>query len=386
MIINGKQFDDWVESDIEAILNQDTYRENDYIDYKETFTILDCTDKEVKKKKQNEFRHDICSFANGEGGYLIFGIKEENGIPDRIMGICIDDSNIDRFELDRRNELSSILPLVPMVTFKFIHLKSEKYVVVIQIKKGHYGPYLYVENEGINKFFLRRGNRKQPMSYAEIRNSFIKSGRLADAIREFRKKKIEEYREIMGDSSYVLLQVVPETFTDTETFINFYDLLLEQKISFISNFQGLCCGHAVPNVDGVCYPNYDYDTGEYFQAYDSGIVEVYLKLTPIVNNGEEWINSRSIVQKITCLLYGTQQMYNQLEKNVRGYFAINVIGCKGMCSDYDFESDYKGIVDRNEILTMPIEIKDISNRDMIVNAVTQSEIILANALSKKRRK
>lgn len=80
MIINGKQFDDWIESDIEAILQQDTYRENDHIDYKETFAILDCTDKAVKKKKQDEFRHDICSFANGEGGYLIFGIKENKVI------------------------------------------------------------------------------------------------------------------------------------------------------------------------------------------------------------------------------------------------------------------------------------------------------------------
>lgn len=384
MIINGKQFDDWIESDIEAILQQDTYRENDHIDYKETFAILDCIDKAAKKKKQDEFRHDICSFANGEGGFLILGIKEENGIPDRITGISINDSNIDRFELDRRNELSSILPLVPMVMFKFIRLKSEKYVVVVQIKKGHYGPYLCLENEGIYKFFIRRGNRKQPMSYTEIKNSFIQSGRFADAIKEFRKKKVEEYKEIMGDSSYALLQVIPETFTDTETYINLYDLLLERKVSFTSAFQGLCFGHAVPNVDGVCYPNYDYDKGVFFQAYDSGIVEVYLKLTPIVRNDEEWINSYSIVQKITCLLHGIHYMYNQLERNVRGYFATSIIGCKGMWSDYDFGSDYKGIVDRNEILTMPIEIKDISNKDMIVNAVTQSEIILANALSKHR--
>ena len=115
-------------------------------------------------------------------------------------------------------------------------------------------------------------------------------------------------------------------------------------------------------------------------------MEVYLKLTPVIRNEEEWINSHSIVEKITCLLHGIQHLYNQLERNVRGYFSISVIGCRGLWSDYDFGTDYKGIVDRNEILTMPIEIKDISDKDMIVKAVTQAEVILANALSKHRRK
>lgn len=384
MIINNKQFDDWIESDIEAILQQDTYRENDHIDYKETFAMLDCPDKVIKKKKQDEFRHDVCSLSNGEGGYLIFGIKEENGIPIRITGISIIDNNIDRFELDRRNELSSILPVVPVITFKFVRLYSGKYIVIVQIKKGHFGPYLCMENEGLYKFFIRKGNRKQPMSYTEIKNSFIQSGMLADAIKEFRKKKVEEYKETMGDSSYALLQVIPETFIDSETYINLYDLFLERKLSFTSVFPGLCFGHAIPNVDGVCYPNYNYENGVFFQAYDNGIVEVYLKLIPTMINGEEWINSSTIVQKITCLLHGVQYMYNHLERNVRGYFTVCIIGCKGMWSDHDFESDYMGIVDRNEILTMPIEIKDISNKDIIVNTVTQSEIILANALSKHR--
>lgn len=50
MIINGKLFDDWIESDIAAILQQNTYRENDHIDYKETFAILDCTESCKKEK------------------------------------------------------------------------------------------------------------------------------------------------------------------------------------------------------------------------------------------------------------------------------------------------------------------------------------------------
>lgn len=145
MKINNKEFKDWTEGDLQEIVENDAFRENDYLDYKQTFAVLECQDKESKRKKQNEFRHDICSFANAEGGYLIVGVMEEKGIPLVIDGIAI--SNIDKFELDRRNELSGILPVVPKVDFSFIKLLNGNYVVVIKIYRGVYKPYLYRENE-----------------------------------------------------------------------------------------------------------------------------------------------------------------------------------------------------------------------------------------------
>lgn len=75
--INSKEFMDWTEEDLHEIIENDAYRENEYIDYKETFAVLDCKDKDSKRRKQNEFRHDICSFANADGGYLVLGIHEE---------------------------------------------------------------------------------------------------------------------------------------------------------------------------------------------------------------------------------------------------------------------------------------------------------------------
>ena len=187
MILNGKDYKNWSEDDISVIVDNDAYKENEFIDYKENFAVLECSDKAQKKKKQDEFRHDVCSFANANGGYLIFGIKEDAGVPKDILGVAID--NIDRFELDRRNELFGIMPIVPSVDFSFIHLKNERYVVIIKILKGSHKPYIYVENEGVFKFFIRRGNRKQAMSYMEISSNFLHSSLLTDEIKKFRKEK-----------------------------------------------------------------------------------------------------------------------------------------------------------------------------------------------------
>lgn len=61
-------------------------------------------------------------------------MRETAGIPTEIAGIVID--NTDRFELDRRNELSGILPVVPNVGFAFVLVGANRYVVVIDYSKA----------------------------------------------------------------------------------------------------------------------------------------------------------------------------------------------------------------------------------------------------------
>ena len=62
--INLKGYKDWSKEDLEAILDNESYKESEYIDYKENFAVLECQDKRQRKEKQDEFRHDVCSFAN----------------------------------------------------------------------------------------------------------------------------------------------------------------------------------------------------------------------------------------------------------------------------------------------------------------------------------
>ena len=118
MKINNKEFGEWTAGDLQVLLSNDAYRENNFIDYKVNFAPL--INKSNKKEKQAEFRNDVCSFANADGGYIFYGIGETSGAASILTGISI--PNIDRFELDRRNELQSIRPIVPEVAFSFISL------------------------------------------------------------------------------------------------------------------------------------------------------------------------------------------------------------------------------------------------------------------------
>ena len=50
MKINNKEFGEWTADDLQVLLSNDTYRENNFIDYKVNFAPL--IDKSNKKEKQ----------------------------------------------------------------------------------------------------------------------------------------------------------------------------------------------------------------------------------------------------------------------------------------------------------------------------------------------
>ena len=99
--INGRSFLDCNEDDLMILIDDPDFRENEYIDYKVNFSFLEVSDKQEKNKKQLVFKIDICSFANAEGGYLIYGIRDEAGCAAEIVGIDIPNDDTDKFELER---------------------------------------------------------------------------------------------------------------------------------------------------------------------------------------------------------------------------------------------------------------------------------------------
>ena len=86
-----------------------------------------CSCKAEKKDPKAEFRRDVCAFANSDGGYLVYGISEKNGIPEKITGITIPNNNPDNFELQLNNTLCYLLGCCRLSTpFRAFHKHSSK--------------------------------------------------------------------------------------------------------------------------------------------------------------------------------------------------------------------------------------------------------------------
>lgn len=383
MKINNKEFREWTADDLQVLLNNDAYRENNFIDYKVNFAPL--IDKDKKREKQAEFRNDVCSFANADGGYIFFGIGESSGAASILAGISI--SNIDRFELDRRNELQAIRPTVPEVDFSFIPIQDGKYVVVLYIQRGLYKPYITEEPEGQFHFYIRHGNKKQAMSYTEIRNGFLNAAMLSEDIKSFRKERLEEHITEMK-KPFALVQVIPATFRSD--YVPMYDMYREGKLDFDNLFNGMIRDRAVPNVDGVYFPDYSkLRDFEKLQIFNNGTVELKIDFEIREQNSksqqlktERYLIIFDFVEELKNLIYGTSTMYRKLGRSTAMYVCVTIVGCKDLwnytANAYGANTPTK--VDRNQIVCMPIEIRNIQDdqqvREGIENCIRMTKYSL----------
>lgn len=383
MKINNKEFGEWTADDLQVLLNNDAYRENNFIDYKVNFAPL--VDKCSKREKQAEFRNDVCSFANADGGYIFYGIGESSGAASILAGISI--PNIDRFELDRRNELQAIRPTVPEVDFSFIPIQDGKYVVVLYIQRGLYKPYITEEPEGQFHFYIRHGNKKQAMSYTEIRNGFLNAAMLSEDIKSFRKERLEEHITEMK-KPFALVQVIPATFRSD--YVPMYDMYREGKLDFDNLFNGMIRDRAVPNVDGVYFPDYSkLRDFEKLQIFNNGTVELKIDFEIREQNSksqqlktERYLIIFDFVEELKNLIYGTSTMYRKLGRSTAMYVCVTIVGCKDLwnytANAYGANTPTK--VDRNQIVCMTIEIRNIQDdqqvREGIENCIRMTKYSL----------
>lgn len=389
MILNGKTFDKWTKEDIEVIMDNPDYRENEFIDYKSCFSFLEITDKEKLQKKKNEFRHDICSFANAEGGYIFFGIKENEGIPSQINGIKID--NTDKFELDRRNEINKISPVMPSVVFRFVEYEQSNYLVILKINKGFHIPYVCREDEDKYRFFVRKGNGKRAVSYNELRTMFNQSNSLSAELKTFRLNRIDEILDKVENQQnkyFAIIHIVPALFLESSTYVSPFLLQKEKRVNYPNIFKNCCYGNSIPNVDGLSFPNYEYDNGIALQIFNNNVIEKTIKLKAFQSNelNCKSLRTRSIFDSVSQLCQDAIKYYKELELFGKAYICVTIAGCKNLCTEYNFYMEYNGIVDRNNIVCEPVEIYDINDECYVQNAINKQKINVCLALGIKNIK
>lgn len=382
MLLNGKSYKHWTKEDLLTLLNNDDFREGQFLDYKRTFDFLETSDKNQKAKAKNEFRNDVCSFANADGGDLIIGISEKDGLAANIKPVYID--NIDKFELELRNALLPIQPAVPPVDIVFIHVE-DGYVIVVHIEKGLLKPYITVEDQTTFRFFVRRGNRKEPMSYSEISNDFLNAASLANEIKRFRAERISE---LLEDNSgmFGIIHVIPATFTNPADLIPICDLCKAGKVKIPIQLNNYIRGRMLPNVDGVWFPSDDGQRDfQILRLFNNGSVELKDNLYTRTYKNEDYLISDEFIQAIGKIVEGTAQLYKMLDRNPSVYVCTSIVGCKGYWN-YDSLNTIHPLpsrVDRDRIICAPIEIKDISDAENVEEMIEECKKMTRYALGKR---
>jgi predicted HTH transcriptional regulator len=143
-------------SDIERFVGE-KWSERTTIDYKrETYGSRDDDKKELLK--------DISSFANTQGGDILIGINEENGLPTGIPGVDVADIESEKLRLEETIRRG----LQPRVDINVQHVvtPTSTYVIVIRTQQSLLFPHRVVYHGKFGEFWARSSAGKYSMDRA----------------------------------------------------------------------------------------------------------------------------------------------------------------------------------------------------------------------------
>lgn len=169
--------------------------------------------------------------------------------------------------------------------------------------------------------------------------------------------------------TFALVQVIPATFRSD--CVPMYDLYREGKLNFDDLFNGMIYDRAVPNVDGVYFPDYSEQRNfEQLQIFNTGAVELKMDFEIREQNSrsqqlktERYLIIFDFEAELRKLIQGTSKMYQKLGRSTAMYVCVTIVGCKGLwnytVNAYGANAPTK--VDRNQIVCTPIEIRNIQD-------------------------
>ena len=140
----------------------------------------------TRDEDKREFLADVSSFANTDGGDLIYGVAEDQGVITDIVGLASPDFDVETLRLDNlirdgvSPRVSAVLRIVPLASGRLF---------VIRIEKSWIGPHRVVFR-GHDKFYGRTSAGKFPMDVGQLRTAFLQSATLSDRIKGFRVDRI----------------------------------------------------------------------------------------------------------------------------------------------------------------------------------------------------
>ena len=154
MLVFLKPLEELKFEDIER-LKSNKICESEILDYKEQLLKVD------------ELLRHVSAFANTQGGFLIFGVKE-NGkgeYPEEILGVDRSLVNKERME---QIILSNVQPRLNVKIQQVDHQDPSKVFIVIQIPDSYLKPHMKSQGD---KFYKRYNFESLPMTELEVNDA-----------------------------------------------------------------------------------------------------------------------------------------------------------------------------------------------------------------------
>ena len=198
-------------TDIEQLISLKV-AESKTIEYKKEIKLNTDSDKK-------EFLADVSSFANTNGGDLLFGVDAMKGIPVSLAPIKIADLDTEKLRLENIIRTGTD----PRVSFLLHAIPTpvmDEYILLIRINESWNKPHRVIFG-GSGKFHARNSAGKYELDVEELRNVFNLSNGLLEKISNFRLDRIAQI-ESAADGVFsntkdgkIILHIIPiESFSN----------------------------------------------------------------------------------------------------------------------------------------------------------------------------
>ena len=333
MIFDTKPLDDIEESDLQALL-ANPVPERKRIEYKSELP----TD---KFKDRKEFLADVSSFANTVGGYLLYGVKEEGGMPVEMCGVEVE--SVDTLKAKWEGMLRDGLSLrLPHVDVHEVKLSTGKWVIILRVPRSWLAPHrVTLENHG--HFYGRTSAGHFQMDVPQLRTAFELSGTLAERVRDFRAERLNKISagEIPAPLSETMAKIVfhlvPFGAFEPSARFDLSPLTLPEKRRSITPLMMGMNGHEIlnhcrhrHNFDGLL--NFaqwatDIPAVAYLQVFHNGIIEG-VDVSILNTNSFRQIPSMPFEQVLCYALSQYLQTQKALGVELPIFLMISLLGVK----------------------------------------------------------
>ena len=314
-----KTFDEINEADIRQLI-EDEVSERKTIEYKECLP----DDKHDSKK---EFLADVSSFANTIGGHLLYGIKEENGLPIALIGVSNND--LDREILRLENLLrDNIQPRCPGINIRSIDRSSMPPFVIIRIPQSWSKPHV-VNFQGHWRFYARNSAGKYPLDVMELKSAFLTTNALGERIKSFHFDRLSKIAAgetplPLINTARLVFHVIPYSAFEARPPLSF--IAFEKEVWSLATIYSSISGYRY-NLDGLVTYSEKEDNlfGAYTQVFRNGIIEAVT--TTMFRQGD--IPSIVFEQKLIESLQTYISIYQKLSVSPPSVLIVSLLGVKG---------------------------------------------------------
>ncbi len=318
-------------------------------------------------RDKKEFLADVSSFPNSAGGYLFYGITEENGLPQELKGL--DDIDPDSQILRLENLLrDAIAPRIPGLNIRSIAIENKGPVIAIHLPKSWVSPHMVTFGGG-SKFFARNSAGKYQLDVFELRLAFDATNVQGERLRNFRTDRIGkiiagETPIPIGEKAMIIIHLIPVSAFDTGVKYDLRELQLSLNPENLAPIYATYGNNLRFNFDGILtFERYSHTelAVSYLQIFRNGIIES--SCTSLFDHDREppLIPSVIFEREIVKSLGKYFRVQNTLEIEPPYFLLISLVGVKG----YNLPTrsafrHFNNLIDRNNLLVPEILVEDNS--------------------------